>query len=120
LIPFLPAAMDSSGVVTFLANGTTGVSWIGAQAYATDKPIASTSAVDAADVRSGGVAYTSGGAVRLTDATAGLPAGAVTIGGFAVSAGALCYTTDAPDSSSTRLGGVAVASDGRVHASVTV
>lgn len=121
MIPFPPAAMADTGVVTFLANGTTGTSWIGCQAYATDKPLASTDAVAATDTFSGGVAYSSAGEVRLHDATAALPAGAVKIGGFAISAdGQLCYTTDAPGASSVRVGGVAVTEDGRVHASVTV
>lgn len=120
MIPFLPSTLNADGVVTILANGTAGASWIGAQAYTSASPIGSAAAVDAADTRSGGVAYTSGGGVRLVDATAGLPAGSVNIGGFAVSAGALCYTTDAPDSSSVRIAGVAVKQDGRVHATVTV
>lgn len=112
--------MAYNGVVTFLANGTTGTTWIGTQAYAGDSPLANTGAVAAADTYSGGVAYTAAGEVRLVDATAGVPAGTVTVNGFAVSAGALCYTTDAPGAGSTRLGGVAVTADGRVHAAVTV
>lgn len=119
-MPFLPSVLDSDGVVSILANGTTGTSWIGPQAYTSAAAIGSTAAVDAADAYSGGVAYSSGGAVRLVDATAGVPAGAVTLGGFAVSAGALCYTSGAPDASSVRIAGVAVTQDGRVHATVTV
>lgn len=107
--------------MTFLNNGTVGTTWIGPQAYNSASPLGDTAAVDAADTRAGGVRYTTGGAIRLVDATAGLPAGAVNIGGFAIStSGQLCYTTDAPTASSVKIGGVAVTQDGRVHSVITV
>lgn len=122
MIPFLPHTLDADGTANILADGTAATSWIGAQGYTDEQPIGTTDAVDAADAFSAGVRYTSGGAVRLHDATAGLPAGAVQVGGgFAVSSdGQLCFTSDAVASDSTLIGGVAVTPDGRVHATVTV
>lgn len=118
-MPFLHSVLDDDGTVNILADGTPATSWIGKQGYTDTQAVGSTDAVDAADAYSGGVAYTSGGAVRLVDATLSLPAGTVVSGGFAISAGALCYTSDAVDSTTTLIGGVAVLPDGRVHATVT-
>ena len=120
MIPFLPATLADTGVITILANGSTATTWIGAQGYTSASPLGSSAAVGATDGYSGGVAYSAAGEVRLVDATAGLPAESVVRGGFAANAGRLCYTTDAPGASSVRIGGVAVTEDGRVHASITV
>lgn len=120
MIPFIPVCLDSDGVVTMLADSTAATGHVGPQGYAGGSAIGTTDEVSAVDGINGGVAYSSSREVRLHDATSELPAGAVTIGGFAVTKeGALCYTTDAPDSSSVRIGGVAVTSDGRVHVSIT-
>lgn len=118
MTPFLHSVLDEDGVVDILADGTAATSWVGKQGYTDTQVIGTVEEVAAGDAYSGGVAYTSDGAVRLVDATSELPAGAVYCGGFAVSAGALCYTTDAVDSSTVRIGGVAVTQDGRVHATV--
>lgn len=119
MIPFIPAVLSSTGVVTILANGTLATTWMGAQGETSVSPIGSTAAVGATDEYSGGVAYAPGGEIRLVDATAGLPAGSVVRSGFAVNAGRLCYTTAAPDTASVKIGPVAVTQDGRVHAVIT-
>jgi hypothetical protein len=119
-MPFLPSALDADGVVTILENGSTATTWIGAQGYTSASPLGESDAVGATDGFSGGVAYKAAGEVRLVDATAGVPAGTVICGGFAVNAGRLCYTTDAVGGTTVRIAGVAVLPDGRVHAVITV
>ena len=90
----------------------------GCQGYAAGFVRASLTAVDAADTRANNVRYTASGILRLHDATAGLPAGAVVNDGLAVSsAGQLCISTDAPAVTAQFIGGMAVAENGAVHVS---
>lgn len=109
----LPASINPTGTVTFSSNAPTSVN--GYQGYEAGKPCGATG-TNAADVFNGGFRYTITGVLRTVDATAGLPAGSVRAGGFSVnSAGNLCTTTNAIDSASRFLGGVAVDANGAVH-----
>lgn len=114
-----PESLLSTGAVGFmLGDSITVDSVIGKLGYTAGFARGTTTAVNAADTRANGLRYTASGILRLYDATAGLPAGSVTLGGFAVSTdGQLCYTTAAPDASSVFLGGVVVTQNGRVHLS---
>lgn len=114
-----PESLLSTGAVGFMLGDSIAVdSVIGKLGYTAGFARGTTTAVNAADTRANGLRYTASGILRLYDATAGLPAGSVTLGGFAVSTdGQLCYTTAAPDASSVFLGGVAVTQNGRVHLS---
>lgn len=109
----LPASIAATGVVTFSSNAPAVVN--GCQGYEAAKPCGTTG-TNAADVVAGCFRYTNAGVLRTVDATAGLPAGAVVVGGFAVSStGHLCTTTDAITAASRFLGGVAVNASGAVH-----
>lgn len=119
MIPFPAECLHTTGAVPFITSASTADSWDGCQAYVAQFPLGDTSAVAASDTKSEGFNYTAAGAVRLVDATAGLPAGSVVNGGFAASSGGgLCYTTAVPDTSSVFIGGVACTQDGRVHAQI--
>lgn len=109
----LPASINSDGSVTFSASAPTSV--MGCQGYQGGKPCGATG-TNAADVICGGFRYTNAGVLRTVDATAGLPAGAVRIGGFAAATtGHLCTTTNAIDANSRFIGGIAVDANGAVH-----
>lgn len=116
MIAFLPGSLLSNGSVgVVFGDSTVPDVTSGAQGYSVDLVCGTTTAVDAGDVRVNAIRYTQGGILRMYDATAGLPAGSVIVGGVAVSSdGQLCFTTDAP-SSPQYIGGTAVDSSGRVH-----
>lgn len=113
MISFLPGSINSTGSVTFSSNAPTVVN--GCQGYEAGKPCGATG-TNAADVVAGGARYTNTGVLRTFDATAGLPAGAVVVDGFAMAnTGHLCTSTDAIDANSRFIGGVAVKQNGAVH-----
>lgn len=92
--------------------------WLAAQGYLASFPLGTVTAVAASDTFQNGARFTQAGMLRLFDATAGLPAGAVISGGFAFSStGQLCYTTADPDASSVFINAIACAQNGRVHLS---
>lgn len=112
----LPVCALPTGQVPFILGDNQPVDSIsGFQGYAGSFPRGTTTAVATADGVDGGINYSATGLVRLVDATAGNPAGTVTIGGCAVNAGRICYTTDAPGVTSTLINGIAYLPDGRMH-----
>lgn len=110
------AALDSSGVlqVAYSLAGTE--TFHGGAAWGDTGVAASLDAVTASDQFLGGLCYSAAGELRLYDATGGLPAGSVVVGGLAVHPdGRLCGTTDAPTSLSRFVCGVLADESGRVH-----
>lgn len=118
MIPFPATSLLSTGAVPFLMGDDIGTDQVnGCQGYTLGMPRGTLSVVAAADERMGAARYAAGGILRLYDATSALPAGAVSVGGLAMSStGQLCITTDAV-SGATFIGGMAVRSDGAVFAS---
>lgn len=110
MIVFLPVAVSGARVQWTSTGPATAFG--GAQGYVGTQVFATTSAPASSDSFSGGVRRTAGGALRIFDATAGLPSDAVRLGGFAFRQdGRLCVAFSDPDA---RLSGVPVKSDGRV------
>lgn len=117
MVPFLPTVCDSSGVATVDTGSPTASDfWIGPQRYGAALVYVSTDAVADTDTRMNGLRYTSDGALRVYNATGGMPAGAVFLGGIGVSSdGQLCVTTAAVGASTQMIGGNAVSSEGALH-----
>ena len=114
----IPRTLLSDGAVPFFMNDGMSVdSYLGPQGYFGSVPRGTLTAVAGSDVYAGGLRYTPSGVIRLLDATAGLPANPVYVGGVAVSqSGQLCITTDPVDVSSVFVqGGLACQQDGAVH-----
>lgn len=115
----LQTTVTVAGVVNAVGSGT--VTTVNAgQGYVATAPLFVTENPAAGDAWNGGLRYRSDGALRVVDATAGLPANArISQEGIAQStSGQVCYTTDAPGAGSTIHGGVATTSDGRLHAAI--
>jgi hypothetical protein len=115
------SVLDADGRLNAVATGTV-TRFISGQGYVEQvagtiaKPLMVTEAVAAADGWVGGFRYRADGALRLVDATAGLPAGARAKAGVMFSTtGQLCYTSDAVGSDVVRIDGVAITNDGRVY-----
>ena len=115
------SVLDATGRLNAVATGTT-TRFISGQGYVEQgagtvaKPLMVTQAVNAADTWVGGFRYRADGALRLVDATAGLPAGAVAKAGVMFSTtGQLCYTSAAVGADVVKVDGVAVMNDGRVY-----
>jgi len=113
-----PRTLLSDGAVPFFMNDGMSVdSYLGPQGYFGSVPRGTLTVVAGSDVYAEGLRYTPSGAIRLLDATAGLPANPVYVGGVAVSqSGQLCITTDPVTASSVFVqGGLACQQDGAVH-----
>ena len=116
---FRPFVLDDTGrpFVEFVApDADAGI--IAGQAYVgngtADAVYLTTDAVAAADGFVGGFRYTTAGALRAYDATAGLPAGTSTNQGIAMTSdGQVCYST-AASGTYFNIAGVAVDSSGRI------
>jgi hypothetical protein len=115
----LASTVAATGQINAVATGTVSSHNAG-QAYVGAAPLMVTQAVAAGDTYNGGMRYRSDGALRLVDATAGLPANAVrTQEGIAQSTtGQVCYTSDAVAAGSPIHGGIATTHDGRVYISL--
>jgi hypothetical protein len=113
----IPSALMPDGTAPFYMNDAMEIDFhLGSQGYYDGVLRGTFTVVAASDMFSGGMRYTQAGIMRLYDATAGLPVGSVTLGGFAVSVtGQLCVTTDAITAASKFIEGVAVQQDGTVH-----
>jgi hypothetical protein len=114
------SAVASTGQVVAVSTGTV-TTHVAGQAYVGNDPLMVTEAVAAGDSFSGGFRYRSDGALRVVDATAGLPANSlITTEGIAQSpSGQVCYTSDAVGADSVLHGGVATTNDGRLYLSLT-
>ena len=116
-------ALDQAGRVVVIDDqlGTsTGAPFIAAQAYdSTYQALwVDTGAVAAADGRNNGLRFTTAGALRVYDATAGLPATTNTHLGMAMTTdGQVCITSGASTSPYV-LNGVAMTNDGRVYVDI--
>lgn len=116
----LAICVNAAGQVAAVSTGTP-ASWNSGQAYVGTSPLMVTEAVAAGDTWNGGFRYRSDGALRIVDATAGLPANSrVNQQGIAQATdGAVCYTSDAPGSGTVIVGGVGCLQDGRLHVALT-
>jgi hypothetical protein len=115
----LPSTVAVTGQVNAAGSGT--VTTVNAgQGYVGEKPLFVTEAVATSDTYNGGLRYRTDGALRVVDATAGLPANAsINQEGIAQSTtGQVCYTSDAVAAGSPIHGGVATTHDGRLYASI--
>lgn len=116
----LQSTVASDGQIQAAAAGT--VTTVNAgQGYVGLKPLFVTEGVAAGDTFNGGLRYRSDGALRVVDATAGLPANAtISQEGIAQStSGQVCYTSAAVGAGSIIKGGVAMLQDGRIHANIS-
>jgi hypothetical protein len=116
----LAETVAATGQVTAVSSGTV-TSHNAGQAYVGTAPLMVTEAVAAGDTYNGGFRYRADGALRLVDATAGLPANAaISQEGIAQSTtGQVCYTSDAVAAGSPIHGGVATTHDGRLYVALT-
>jgi hypothetical protein len=120
LIAFNPASLLPNGSVKVDLIDADSVAVIsGSQGYTADVVRATATAVAAGDGAMGAVRYSATGLLRIVDATAGNPAGTLTVDGFAVNAGRLCISTASPAADTTYIGGVATRNDGAVYVSST-
>ena len=114
--------LDADGRLNAVATGTvtrfvSGQGYVEQVAGTVAKPLMVTQAVGATDTWVAGFRYRADGALRLVDATLGLPAGATNNQGVMMStSGQTCYTSDAVNAADVvRNEGVAVTNDGRVY-----
>jgi len=115
MTPFLTGSYDGNGAVVFSFADPLTVN--GCQGYDNLPCVALGTA--SSDVRSGAARYTEAGKLRIYDATAGVPAGAVIVDGVAFTTdGELCITTETP-SSPAYIGLMAVRADGAVYSGVS-
>jgi hypothetical protein len=116
----LPQALVSAtGRVNAVSTGTvtrfvSGQGYVEQAAGSVALPLMVTEAVASSDTWVAGFRYRADGALRLVDATLGLPAGATNNAGVMMStSGQVCYTSDAVSASDVvLLNGVALTSDG--------
>jgi hypothetical protein len=115
----LAECVAATGQISAVSTGTVS-SFNAGQAYVGKTPLMVTQAVAAGDTYNGGFRYRSDGALRLVDATAGLPANSQrSQEGIAQSStGQVCYTSDAVAAGSPFHGGIATTHDGRVYISL--
>ena len=117
---FAKFILGATGRATLNLNTVASSASIAGQAYMNDAQaaFADTSAVAASDGIVGGFRYTTAGALRVYDATAGLPANTSVNQGVAMTTdGQACYTTDV-NTTYFNLAGVALDSISRVYANV--
>lgn len=118
----IPQVLDDNGVANLSSSGAA-ASYIRGQSYdsSLDVANATTAAVDATDSYISGFRYTSSGALRLYDATAGLPTPVYYQQGIALTKdGQACYTSAAYNPLDARAldTGLAVTNNGRMYAVV--
>lgn len=114
MIPRL--ALDDDGRLMGYQGSVTNAEYLASQALLMDAICMTTAAVDAADAFNGGFRYTSTGALRIYDATAGLPSPVTEHRGFSMTSdGQVCVTTGAIGADVARLNGAAVDSSGRIY-----
>ena len=113
-------ALDDAGRVMMTVAAVTNAEYLAGQAYLMDAACVDAGAVSAtADEFNAGFRYTSAGALRVYDATAGLPANTHINQGIALTTdGQACYITSAIGADVTRLNGAAIDSSGRLYATV--
>ena len=117
----LRQCLDATGRVNAVSTGTvstfsSGQGYVEQGAGTVAKPLMVTQAVAASDTWVAGFRYRADGALRLVDATLGLPAGATNNAGVMMStSGQVCYTSDAVSSDVVSNEGVAVTNNGRVY-----
>lgn len=112
---FAQFALSATGRVFGYTGAVTNADTLAAQAYLMDSACVTTASVAASDTYNGGFRYTTDGALRIYDATAGVPAGANTNQGVKLTSnGQLCITTNAISTDKASLNGVSVDSAGRV------
>ena len=112
-------ALDQNGRVMMTVSTVTNATRIAAQAYLMDAACVDAGAVAAGDSFNAGFRYTVDGALRVFDATGGLPASSSVNQGVAMTDdGQACYTTDAIGADVARLNGAAIDSDGKLYATV--
>lgn len=110
--------LNAIGQVQAVDTGTV-TQTIAAQGYVGSSPLVSTDSPTVTDNYAGGFKYSSGGALRIYDATAGLPAVSYPFGSVRVTAnGQLCVNISSVDTDDVvYVGGLAVTNDGRVYIS---
>lgn len=114
---FIQSALNDVGQVQAVDTGTVS-SFIAGQGYVLGSPLVTDEAVSTKDTLSGGFRYRYDGALRIHDATLGVPAKSFISQGLRVTGvGQLCVILDDP-SDAFSLAGVAVAADGRVFMNV--
>lgn len=113
-------SLDDSGRLMMTVAEVTNAETVAAQAYLMDSACVDAGAVTAGDSFNGGFRYTVNGALRVYDATAGLPASnSVNQGITMTDSGQACYTTAAIDEDDvSRVNGMAVSGNGRIYATV--
>ncbi len=117
MLPFLEK-LSNGAVPMMLGDAIAADVVVSCQGYTAGCARGTFTVVAGSDTRGSAVRWTAAGILRLYDATAALPAGAITVDGVAVSStGQLCVTTGAPASDATFLMGMAVRNDGAVHIS---
>jgi hypothetical protein len=115
----LKQVLDADGMVNAVTTGTV-ATYVSGQGYVEQGagshalPLMVTEAVAATDAWVGGFRYRADGALRVVDATLGLPAGSSFHAGAMFSpTGQLCYTSDAVSPTDVAsVDGVAVTTDG--------
>lgn len=106
-------ALSATGRVQATAT-TTGAKFQGGQAYVGSRAVVDAGAVAATDVSHAGFRYTSGGALRVYDATAGLPTPVnVNQGVVMTEDGQACYSSDA-NATVAVLNGMSLTKDGAI------
>lgn len=116
---FLFASLDDDGVVQ--ASSGSAVTYIAAQGYDGVNPVVTEDAVADTDSFVGGFRHTSGGVLRIYDATAGLPLKYTYNHGVAMTTSGQACVQTAPfdDEDVAYLNGVALTADGRIYMSIT-
>lgn len=116
---FAKFALDAAGRAMFYTNVVSNADYIAGQAYLMEAACVDTDIVASDDAFNGGFRYTSLGALKVYDATAGVPAGSNTNRGvMCTSDGQVCYTTDAIGSDVAYYNGIALDTAGRVFATL--
>lgn len=116
---FAKLALDANGRVNMSAIPTAPTAPIAVQQYDATHAYAVTDAVAATDQFTAGFRYTSDGALRVYDATGGLPSPVNSHRGIAMSSdGAACITTDVI-TSAFLINGISLTGDGRIYVNFT-
>lgn len=114
MIPRL--ALDDAGRLMGYVGDVTNAEYLASQALLMDAVCMTTAAINAADAFVDGFRYTSTGALRIYDATAGLPASSSTNHGLTMTDdGQVCITTAATAAGDASLRGMLLDSLGRLY-----
>lgn len=115
---FAKPSLGSTGRVQAVTTGTP-IASIGGQGYVLDTALVSSDAVDSADAFIAGFRFTTDGAIRIYDATLGLPAATNVNKGYVMSDdGQLCVTTAANVLTYVN-NGIAQDEEGRVYMDIS-